>query len=355
LKLARTLGVTEIEALGRLHVFWSWVSRFAASGNLARHDVIDIEAGSRWHGTPGAWVQALASCNLLELAPDGSPIEPHDWEEYNWCWRDAQRKAAERRKTAGQPGDAGLAHEVERLRQHLADMESDLARERRLAAELGAQLELALGSPGPEAQEVQESVRGLSADSPAYIHTDKSSSAAEAAAADPPPKPPEPEPPDPDPEHAGGVDPRAVLALWQELCAPLGLLGVRGVTDARREAIAALAKRGRDLAWFAEVFRALSTAQYARGANRRGWQVDFDWVIRDEQHAVNILEGKYDRPERAAPAPTGPPSGPPPAARVWDLEETRRAREASWARAAAEQRAKQRAQQKPVYARAPPA
>lgn len=51
----------------------------------------------------------------------------------------------------------------------------------------------------------------------------------------------------------------------------------------------------RPLAEWKTVFEKMAASPFCRGENDRGWKPDLDWIIDNDNNAVKVLEGKYDR------------------------------------------------------------
>jgi len=126
------------------------------------------------------------------------------------------------------------------------------------------------------------------------------------------------------------VAPERVLELWQSICAPAGLRGIRLLTDERRAKIRerAEAAPGRDVAWFEALFRKAAGARMLRGENSRKWVADIDFVLRGEKEVAGILEGKYDAPWSDTSKRTSSPAPPPPVRNTMNPDSARLAREA---------------------------
>ena len=49
-----------------------------------------------------------------------------------------------------------------------------------------------------------------------------------------------------------------------------------------------------NLGTFEECFKKVQASDFCKGENERGWQADFDWLIKNDNNMVKVLEGKYD-------------------------------------------------------------
>lgn len=49
-----------------------------------------------------------------------------------------------------------------------------------------------------------------------------------------------------------------------------------------------------DIDVFENVFRKLEESDFCKGKNDRNWKADFDWLIKNDNNMVKVLEGKYD-------------------------------------------------------------
>jgi len=79
-RLARTLGISLVTAVGHLHFLWWWCLDFAQDGALEAFDAADIADGAGWDGDPAAFMDALIDARFVDR--DGDTTRIHDWEHY---------------------------------------------------------------------------------------------------------------------------------------------------------------------------------------------------------------------------------------------------------------------------------
>lgn len=71
------------------------------------------------------------------------------------------------------------------------------------------------------------------------------------------------------------------------------LAKVERLTDSRKKHIRArLGEHSREDLTIA--FHKLNESDFACGNNDRGWEADFDWLMKNEENITKVLEGKYD-------------------------------------------------------------
>lgn len=84
-----------------------------------------------------------------------------------------------------------------------------------------------------------------------------------------------------------------IKTLYNDLCPSLPQ--VRAVSERRKKHLRARWKQfDCDLATFKKVFKKVEASDFCRGENDRGWKADFDWLIRNDENMLKVLEGKYD-------------------------------------------------------------
>lgn len=86
------------------------------------------------------------------------------------------------------------------------------------------------------------------------------------------------------------LTPRQAMELYNRLCPALPPC-IR-LTDKRQRSVRALLKKGITPEQLENAFRIAQSSDFCRGKNDRGWRVDFDWLL-DENNIVKVLEGKY--------------------------------------------------------------
>ena len=102
----------------------------------------------------------------------------------------------------------------------------------------------------------------------------------------------------PDGPAAPSVDYKAIQAMYNATCPSLPKCKV--LSDARKSAIRARIRGGYTLDDFQALFAKAEASAFLRGANKRNWVADFDWLTGDANMA-KVLDGKYDnRPKEGA-------------------------------------------------------
>lgn len=86
------------------------------------------------------------------------------------------------------------------------------------------------------------------------------------------------------------LTPRQAMELYNQICVDLPPC-IR-LTDKRQRSVRALLKKGITPEQLENAFRIAQSSEFCRGKNDRGWRVDFDWLL-DENNIVKVLEGKY--------------------------------------------------------------
>lgn len=104
-RLARSLSVSKVTAIGHLHCFWWWCLDYAPDGDLSKFTSAEIADGSMWDGDPDAFIQALTDGRFIDVFANGEGLAVHDWNQYGGKLiekrkADAIRKAEERARTS---------------------------------------------------------------------------------------------------------------------------------------------------------------------------------------------------------------------------------------------------------------
>lgn len=106
-KLARVLGVSKAEALGRLALVWIWAAEYAPDGVIPpAFDALDVADAAEFPGSPDSFVDALLEAGFLDLSTDGV-LAIHDWRAYSGKLianrvKARERKAAYRERQRGE-------------------------------------------------------------------------------------------------------------------------------------------------------------------------------------------------------------------------------------------------------------
>lgn len=104
-RLARTLSVSRVEAVGHLHYLWWWALDYADDGDLSKHDPGDVADGAEWPGDADQFLDALQSAGFVD--PND---HLHEWEQYGGKYIRARNLGRERQRRRrahllGEPDD----------------------------------------------------------------------------------------------------------------------------------------------------------------------------------------------------------------------------------------------------------
>lgn len=81
--------------------------------------------------------------------------------------------------------------------------------------------------------------------------------------------------------------------LYNSICKDLSK--VRSISSSRKRHLKARWKQFEcNLDTFEECFKKVQASVFCTGKNERGWKADFDWLIKNDNNMVKVLEGKYD-------------------------------------------------------------
>ncbi|MCT4604903.1 MAG: phage replisome organizer N-terminal domain-containing protein [Marinisporobacter sp.] len=84
-----------------------------------------------------------------------------------------------------------------------------------------------------------------------------------------------------------------IKKLFNETC--ISLAKVRSISVNRKKHLQARWKQfDYNLETFKEVLKKVNKSEFCNGSNNRKWKVDFDWLIKNDENMVKVLEGKYD-------------------------------------------------------------
>ena len=70
------------------------------------------------------------------------------------------------------------------------------------------------------------------------------------------------------------------------------------LSDGRRAKLASRRKKGLTVERFIEAVKLAVRTPFLRGEGPRGWRCDFDWLIQNDTHLLNIFEEKYGVPDK---------------------------------------------------------
>jgi hypothetical protein len=111
LRLARSLEVSPVTAVGHLHYLWWWALDFAQDGNLSGLLAEEVADAAMWTGDASVFVDALIEARFID---EDHTI--HDWHDYAGKLIDRRKANAERKRASRQqdvPGtDAGRTQDV---------------------------------------------------------------------------------------------------------------------------------------------------------------------------------------------------------------------------------------------------
>ena len=108
----------------------------------------------------------------------------------------------------------------------------------------------------------------------------------------------------PDGPAAPAVDYKAIQAMYNATCTSLPKCKV--LSNARKGAIRARMRVGYTPDDFQTLFTKAEASAFLRGANKRNWTADIDWLIADATMA-KVLDGKYDSQSRQEQPQTNNP------------------------------------------------
>ncbi len=84
-----------------------------------------------------------------------------------------------------------------------------------------------------------------------------------------------------------------IKELYNSICKSLSK--VRSVSSTRKRHLKARWKQlDFNIDTFQEAFEKVEASDFCTGQNDRGWKADFDWLIKNDNNIIKVLEGKYD-------------------------------------------------------------
>lgn len=84
-----------------------------------------------------------------------------------------------------------------------------------------------------------------------------------------------------------------IKELYNSICKSLSQ--IRSISSTRKNHLKARWKQFKyELDTFREAFEKVEASKFCTGTNDRGWKADFDWLIKNDNNMVKVLEGKYD-------------------------------------------------------------
>lgn len=86
---------------------------------------------------------------------------------------------------------------------------------------------------------------------------------------------------------------KEIKDLYNTICKSLS--SVRSLSSTRKDHIKARWKQfSYNLEEFETAFTKAEQSEFCTGNNKKGWKVDFDWIIKNDSNMLKVLEGKYD-------------------------------------------------------------
>ena len=102
------------------------------------------------------------------------------------------------------------------------------------------------------------------------------------------------------PSTPGQFSPHEFLELYAS-CAP-NLPQPRQVTNGRVRKIGQRLKTHPSRDFWRDVLTKANKTPFLLGENGRGWRADLDWFVANDENAVKVFEGKYDRATQEKPS-----------------------------------------------------
>ncbi len=98
-------------------------------------------------------------------------------------------------------------------------------------------------------------------------------------------------------EEEGIANPIKIFTLFNEICKYLPK--PKELNKSRKEALRIRIKEHSTLLWWKEVFEIADFVLIPGKDGRKSWSPDFDWLIKNDQNSLKVIEGKY--PTRSNP------------------------------------------------------
>jgi len=84
-----------------------------------------------------------------------------------------------------------------------------------------------------------------------------------------------------------------IKELYNTICK--SLTPIRSLSENRKEKIRTRWKQlDFNIDNFKKVFEIVENSSFCKGSNDRGWKADFDWIFKNDENIIKVLEGKYD-------------------------------------------------------------
>ncbi len=239
---------------------WSYCSKYCpADGRLKNLSEGEIESALGWWGKPGEAVEALKKVGFLDH--DGNSYASHGWREHQGHLVAFKKRASEAAKARWKRARSIAASNAK-------TSSGDV---------LGGCPLPVHDSPVPPKQNNKKE-KECELPAPHSVFPEKQKLTANIV--------------------QGGDQCRAFVDLWHESCPSLPR--VSELTAGRRTKIAARLQ-SRPLQQWRIVFESMEQSNFFRGQNDRGWKGNLDWVIKNEENALYVLEGKYSNGKTKAP------------------------------------------------------
>lgn len=103
-------------------------------------------------------------------------------------------------------------------------------------------------------------------------------------------------------------EPREAIAEYAGLAARLDLQPMQILTPARAAALGDRLKEAGGLEGWRAALEKIEGTGFLRGEGKRNWKPDFDWIV-EPKNFTRLMEGYYERKERAAAEPAKPAGG----------------------------------------------
>ena len=104
------------------------------------------------------------------------------------------------------------------------------------------------------------------------------------------------------PPKKSKVDYDRIVKLFNSICVSLSSVTI--LSEKRKEKVRQrFNEMGGDYSAIETLFRKIQASDFLTGDNNRGWRADFDWVFKNGQNWISIMEGKYDKADKAYTPP----------------------------------------------------
>lgn len=97
-----------------------------------------------------------------------------------------------------------------------------------------------------------------------------------------------------------------IVKAWNSTAEQSGLPKIKKLTSSRSKHLAARLEELPTFSEWLDLFKKVSESYFCCGENDRGWQVDFDWLIKNDTNLIKIIEGKFkDKKKKSRTRPGG--------------------------------------------------